>query len=163
MLGKDLLVLVITILFMALPTSSAFKISRISTLTSTIPGSGMDSGGFFSFLSSGGEFSVKLCSGPDNNPRCCWTDVLDNDDNNWELGQVDTFMGRRQIGSCVDFEIGDNLRLTLRHRGNNAGRLVWVKVSPWHQGLAWYCPVDIDLDHSTSHTTDCVLKVNASR
>ena len=139
-------------------STSAFKVSRISTLTSTIPGSGMDSGGFFSFLSKGGEFSVQLCSGTDRQPSCCWTEVLDNDDNNWELGQVDTFIGRRQLGACFGFEIKETLRLTLRHRGNNAGRLSWVQVAPWHRALAWHCPVDVDLDHSSSHTTDCVLK-----
>ena len=146
------------LLLVLLCSTSAFKVSRISTLTSTIPGSGMDSGGFFSFLSKGGEFSVQLCSGTDRQPFCCWTEVLDNDDNNWELGQVDTFIGRRQLGACFGFEIKDTLRLTLRHRGNNAGRLTWVQVAPWHRGLAWHCPVDVDLDHSSSHTTDCVLK-----
>ena len=146
------------LLLVLLCSTSAFKVSRISTLTSTIPGSGMDSGGFFSFLSKGGEFSVQLCSGTDRQPLCCWTEVLDNDDNNWELGQVDTFIGRRQLGTCFGFEIKDTLRLTLRHRGNNAGRLTWVQVAPWHRALAWHCPVDVDLDHSSSHTTDCVLK-----
>jgi len=146
------------LLLVLLCSTSAFKVSRISTLTSTIPGSGMDSGGFFSFLSKGGEFSVQLCSGTDRQPSCCWTEVLDNDDNNWELGQVDTFLGRRQLGTCFGFEIQDTLRLTLRHRGNNAGRLTWVQVAPWHRALAWHCPVDVDLDHSSSHTTDCVLK-----
>merc|ERR1711971_1504948 len=79
MMGKDLpLLLLIILLF---PSSFALTVSRISTLTSTVPGSGMDGGGFFSFFSSGGEFSVMLCSGLDSRPRCCRTDVLDNDDN----------------------------------------------------------------------------------
>ena len=158
MLGKDLLGLLLLLFMLLFPSSFGLTVSRISTLTSTIPGSGMDGGGFFSFFSSGGEFSVQLCSGLDTQPRCCRTDVLDNGDNNWELGQVDTFVGRRQLGSCYGFDIVDNLRLTLRHRGNNAGRLAWVMVSPWHQGLAWFCPVDVDLDYSSSHTVDCTLK-----
>ena len=115
----------------------------------------MDSdNGFFNFFSKDGEFSLQLCS----DTNCCQTEALENEDDNWEVGQVDTFVGRRQLGNCFGFEVGDNLRLTVYHRGKNPGRLTWVRVAPWHQGLVWHCQVDVELGFSSSHTTDCELK-----
>ena len=45
---------------------SSNELTKISTRTSTIPGSGMDTGGWFS---GGGSFSMRICQGN----RCCET------------------------------------------------------------------------------------------
>ena len=75
------------------------RISKISTKTSTIYGSSMDQPSIRFFgLSNGGSYSLIICSGME----CCTTGILDTKDNNWELGQVDWFVGR-QIGSCSQF------------------------------------------------------------
>ena len=58
-----------------------FLVTKISTRTSTIPGSGMDSGGWFD---TGGSFSLRICQ----EFECCDTGFLNTEDDNWELGQV---------------------------------------------------------------------------
>ena len=84
--------------------SNADYVSKISTRTSTIPGSGMDSGSsFVELFSGGGRFSLEICQ----NTRCCDTGTLNTEDDNWELGQVDWFVGK-QIGRCNKFEVGAN-------------------------------------------------------
>ena len=72
---------------MPMPTPTlTLQVSRITSLTSTTPGAGMDKpSSFFSlFSSTGGEFSVRLCS----EGSCCQTGALNTEDDNWELGQV---------------------------------------------------------------------------
>lgn len=150
----QLLLLLQSFLVFLVVSADSFLVSKITALTNTTPGSGMDkpSVSFFGLFSNGGEFSVQLCSGG----QCCQTEALNTKDNNWELGQVDMFVGS-QIDDCFNFPVVDDLSLTLWHRGSNAGRLDWVRVSPWHQNAYWQCDVGVDLDHSSSHTTECRL------
>merc|ERR1711962_110228 len=109
----------------AASTAQSFLVSKISTLTSSIPGSGMDkpSVSFFGY-SNGGTWSMELCS----EEGCCHTGVLNTEDNNWELGQVDLFVGRSQIRDCYNFPVNSTLRLLLQHSGSNAGMLDWVRI-----------------------------------
>ena len=62
-------------------------ITKISTRTSIIPGSGMDSDISFLGLDTGGGFEMRLCGGETR--FCCQTGELNTEDDNWELGQVD--------------------------------------------------------------------------
>jgi len=134
-----------------------FHVTKLSALTSTVSGSGMDKPGLFGW--GGGIFSIRLCS----QGECCVTPHLNTEDNNWELGQVDMFVGSGQIGGCFNFSVSDSLSLTLMHSGSNGGRLDWVRVYPWHSASYWECPVGRDLDHTSSHTAQCTKKLGHHR
>ena len=41
----------------------AMEVVRVTALTSTLPGAGMDSGGLLGWFNTGGEFYMQLCSG----------------------------------------------------------------------------------------------------
>ena len=133
-------------------------ITKISTRTSTIPGSGMDSDFSFFGLDTGGGFEMRLCGGE---AGCCQTGELNTEDDNWELGQVDWFVGR-QIGECEGWAIGDKeteVRLNIQHSGPNAGLLDWVKLHTWDLDREWVCQVGVRLDYDNSYTTTCKLGV----
>ena len=107
MLGPVLLrLLCITVTTAAAPHA----VTKLSAMTSTVPGSGMDSEGAFSFLGldTGGSFAVEICQVTIvmmmmmmmvmmlttmmmmmcQGARCCNTGSLNTEDDNWELGQV---------------------------------------------------------------------------
>ena len=65
-------------------------------------GDGMDGGTFGNQNWGGGRFSFKLCFQDEN--RCCETGKLKTEDNNWEKGQVNYFVGF-QMGDCADFNL----------------------------------------------------------
>ena len=127
-------------------------LTKISTRTSRIPGSGMDQGLKFFGYDSGGSFSMTVCVGG----RCCYTGKLNTEDDNWELGQVDWFVGR-QIGECNRHHLQEeeDVRLILQHEGSNAGRLDWVRLHSWDNWREWRCPVGVRLDHSERHSVTC--------
>ena len=77
-----------------------FSLTKISALTSRIPGSGMDQGITIFGYDSGGSFSVMICQ----REKCCSSGQLNSEDDNWELGQVDWFVGH-QIGDCYGLEL----------------------------------------------------------
>ena len=53
-------------------TVSSLAVTKLSTRTSTLPGSGMDSSGGFLFWQSGGSFSLQLCqAGPPHRHKQC--------------------------------------------------------------------------------------------
>ena len=81
-------------------------LTKISTLTSRIPGSGMDQGLTLPLFGydGGGSFSLLVCVGEEQQ-QCCRTGKLNTEDDNWELGQVDWFVGR------VGWATGDLSRL----------------------------------------------------
>ena len=132
--------------------SKKISLTKISTKTSRIPGSGMDQGITIFGYDSGGSFSVHICQ----RQSCCTTGQLNTEDDNWELGQVDWFVGR-QIGDCYGLELyqGEEVRLVLQHEGSNAGLLDWLKLHSWSGWRWWRCEVGVRLDHSQSHTTLC--------
>ena len=80
MIDKTVLVLLLCLHLTACDVGQ-YVVTKISTRTSTIPGSGMDSGGWFD---TGGSFSLRICQGL----NCCDTGPLNTEDDNWELGQV---------------------------------------------------------------------------
>ena len=129
-----------------------FSLTKISALTSRIPGSGMDQGISIFGYDSGGSYSVVICQGDE----CCATGKLNTEDDNWELGQVDWFVGR-QIGDCEGMELdpGEEVRLVLHHEGSNAGLLDWVRLHSWSDWEEWECEVRVRLDYSNSHSTLC--------
>lgn len=135
-----------------------FTISKVSTKTSSIPGSGMDKPAISLFgWKNGGTYSLTICQGE----RCCKTEELNTEDNNWELGQIDWFVGR-QIGECNNFLINTEstspVVLTLQHEGANAGMLDWVLLHSWHQSFGFYCSVETRLDYTSEHITQCELR-----
>jgi len=130
-----------------------FLVTKVSTRTSTIPGSGMDSGGWFD---TGGSFSLRICQ----EFECCDTGFLNTEDDNWELGQVDWFVGR-QIGVCHNLELSDksSVMVTLQHSGSNAGLLDWVKLHSWDVNKEWTCYIGVRLDYDESHSSRCQLEI----
>ena len=65
-------------------------------------GDGMDGGTFGNKNWGGGRFSFKLCFQDES--RCCETGKLKTEDNNWEKGQVNYFVGF-QMGACENFAL----------------------------------------------------------
>ena len=130
-------------------------LTKISTLTSRIPGSGMDQGLTLPLFGydGGGSFSLLVCVGEH---QCCRTGKLNTEDDNWELGQVDWFVGR-QLGDCNQHHLQADLQVTivLQHEGSNAGLLDWVRLHSWDNWRDWRCQVGVRLDHSQSHTATC--------
>jgi len=140
-----------------------FSIRKLETLTSTLKGSGMDKPSFHLFgLSNGGTYSVEIC----DDHHCCRSDFLNTEDNNWNLGQTDWFVGS-QISNCNGFQVnttptqmdnntvGGGLRLTLLHTGSNSGRLEYIRLHSWHTASSFLCPIDKSLDHTSSVTVMC--------
>ena len=87
MKGQYLKILLLTICLCEKDVICKDVITKISTKTSTIPGSGMDSDFSFFGLDTGGGFEMRLCWGQ---AGCCQTGELNTEENNWELGRVFT-------------------------------------------------------------------------
>ena len=130
-------------------------LTKISPRTSRVPGSGMDQGLTLPVFGydGGGSYSLLVCVGE---TQCCRTGKLNTEDDNWELGQVDWFVGR-QIGDCNQHPLQSDLRVSivLQHEGSNAGRLDWVRLHSWDNWRDWRCEVGVRLDYSQSHTATC--------
>ena len=62
--------------------------------------------------------------------------TLNTEDNNWELGQTDWFVGR-QLGGCNGFPADGPVMLTLQHGGSNAGRLQYIRLHDWHTATTY--------------------------
>lgn len=84
------------------------------------------------------------------------TDRLNTEDNNWEVGQTDWFVGS-QIQGCYRFNIdnGTEVKLMLSHTGSNAGLLEYVRIHSWHTAASYLCPIQTRLDYTSSYTTEC--------
>ena len=87
MKGQYLKILLLTICLCEKDVICKDVITKISTKTSTIPGSGMDSDFSFFGLDTGGGFEMRLCR---DQTGCCQTGELNTEENNWELGIVVT-------------------------------------------------------------------------
>jgi len=110
---------------------------------------GMD-GGHFSY----GEFYMKICSGQN---YCCTTGKLNTEDNNWERGEQNFFIGR-QLGGCESHLLSSNgTDVTIQHRGSDAGKIEWIRLRGSVRGEPQLlCRVDQKLDHDQSTTVPCV-------
>lgn len=135
-----------------------FSIRKIQALTSEKHGSGMDKPkAFLSFFGfhEGGTFSVDIC----DDERCCSTGILNTEDNNWERGKFDWFVGR-QIQECDRFVIKDQtkVKLHLHHEGSNAGSLDYINIHSWHSASSFHCPINRRLDYKSSFTSNCTYE-----
>ena len=78
-------------------------------------GDGMD-GGFMGNKNWGGGrfyFTFRTSEGQE-----CDTGKLNSDEDNWEVGEFNYFVGR-QLGNCAGFDLSNpNMTLTVRHAGN---------------------------------------------
>ena len=143
-------------IFALVSICKCFYISKVSTKTSSIPGSGMDKPKISLFgWKNGGTYSITICQAE----KCCSTSDLNTEDNNWELGQVDWFVGR-QIGECSNFFLNTEtpVILTLEHEGANAGMLDWIQIHSWHLAFGFFCSIQTRLDYSSKHVTQCQLQ-----
>ena len=86
--------------------------------------------------------------------------MLNTDDNNWEVGQTDWFVGT-QIGACNTFKINPIMavKLQLNHRGSNSGRLDFIRIYSWHSAGAFICNIETRLDYTSTHSTLCQFQV----
>jgi len=143
-------------IFVLISFGKCFYVSKISTKTSSIPGSGMDKPKISLFgWKNGGTYSVTICQ----DEVCCSTSDLNTEDNNWELGQVDWFVGR-QVGECSNFSLNTEtpVILTLEHEGANAGMLEWIQIHSWHSVFGFFCSIQTRLDYTSKHVTQCQLQ-----
>ena len=77
-------------------------------------GDGMDGGFMRNKNWGGGRFSFTF-KNPDGQE--CQTGILNTDEDNWEVGETNFFVGR-QIGGCNGFDLfNENLTLTVQHSG----------------------------------------------
>ena len=90
------------------------KLQVIEVLMGSNEGDGMDGGFMGNQHWGGGRFRFTLNNGKDS----CITGKLNTEYDNWEVAEVNRFVGR-QIGGCDGFDIsGPNLTLTVNHKGN---------------------------------------------
>ena len=81
-------------------TETSLRIIRVQM--GNQDGDGMD-GGFLGHQNlGGGRFKFKFCFLEEN--RCCETENLNTDDDNWEKGHVNYFVGQ-QIDECENFPL----------------------------------------------------------
>ena len=77
-------------------------------------GDGMDGGFLRNQNWGGGRFRFTFRTSDD---RECHTGNLNSDEDNWEVGEFNYFVGR-QIGNCAGFDMSNpNMTLTVRHAG----------------------------------------------
>ena len=88
------------------------KILKVKTGSNN--GDGMDGGFMRNKNWGGGRFSFTF-KNPDGQE--CQTGILNTDEDNWEVGETNFFVGR-QIGGCNGFDLSNgNLTLTVQHSG----------------------------------------------
>ena len=110
----DLVVYKIVFSFLIIKTCQTFKNPEFPHTTTWLRilqiqmgnqnGDGMD-GGIFGYRG----FSLKLCF-PKNRNQCCETGNLNSNDDNWEKGQINFFVGH-QLGACQNFPLDSKGKL----------------------------------------------------
>ena len=110
---------------------------------------------FYFFFSGGGEFSFKICQNND----CCDTGELDTQDDNWEVGEANFFVGRTLGTDCKNFRIdGANpLTLKVQHSGNDGGKIENITLTGSKNMLHMYhtCTIGVKLDNDEFHEVEC--------
>ena len=109
----DLVVYKIVFSFLIIKTCQTFKNPEFPHTTTWLrilqiqmenqKGDGMDGGIFGCRSWCGGSFSLKLCF-PKNRNQCCQTGNLNSNDDNWEKGEINYFVGH-QLGACQNFPL----------------------------------------------------------
>ena len=92
--------------------------------------------------------------------QCCQTGPLNTDDDNWERGEVNFFVGR-QLGACENFPINwARIEATLMHRGNDGGRVHHRERSdayPVHDARQT-CFINVKLDGTSDMRVNCTME-----
>ena len=116
-------------------------------------GDGMDGGIFGMRALGGGQFSIDIFQ--DEN---CNTGYLNTEDNNWEVGEVNYFVGR-QLKSCENFKVSHNkeLKVRIKHSGKDGGRIFKVTLFGSNRFFETYhtCLINKKLDDEETHEVTC--------
>lgn len=131
----------------------SFNLRTVKIQMGDQKGDGMDGGVLRNVHLGGGRFELKICSGEKS---CCSTGYLNTEDDNWQRGEVNYFVGR-QLGQCENFPIVEGVNVTLQHTGNDGGRIVQIFLwsSNRHHGNHVECQFHRKLDHDESGVADC--------
>ena len=154
-------VIVITALLFGI--NHAYELRVVKVQMGTQDGDGMD-GGFMDIkFFGGGEFEFEICNLKPKN--CCQTGELNSEDNNWEVGEVNYFIGR-QLGGCKNFNISEEasdqkVTLKVTHSGPDGGKIQNLTLFGSRQLLHTYhtCKINKKLDNSEEDVFDCDEKV----
>ena len=118
-------------------------------------GDGMDGGYWGVQAFGGGKFAMEISQ--DEN---CKTGYLNTEDNNWEVGEVNYFVGR-QMESCENFKILHNkeLKVRIKHSGPDGGRIFKVTLYGSNRFFETHhtCLINKKLDDQESHEVKCKL------
>jgi hypothetical protein len=137
----------------------SFKLRTIKMFIGNNPSDGMNGGSG----RGGGAFKVQISQGSFS----CQSDRLNTKDNNWEIGEINYFVGR-QLGGCEDFTLDEtavnDVELTLKHRGSNGGKIDQIMLWDSMRNLEtnFTCIIGQKLDHSTEYKTVCSMSKPSS-
>ncbi len=141
------------------PASRPLVITSIQFLTADLPGAGMTGGGALGGVGNlfgvTGKFSLTVSG----DRGTCRTGYLDDEENNWQRGRVDTFDGQ-EIGECDRFDAGQSeasafpLEIVLEHEGSNGGHLEWARIND-EAGEAFQCKIQEKLDNDDKRSYQC--------
>lgn len=155
------LCIIFTFAFYEVKGSNANDVLRILKVQmSGARGAGMDGGTMGFLFLNGGKFKIKLCpSFSSLNNQCCETNWLNTDDDNWERGEINFFVGH-QLGACQNFPISDSpIRATLKHKGNDGGHIFnFVLSGSFPSKVQQTCLVNEKLDGRSEKTVTCILE-----
>ena len=102
-----------------------------------------------------GQLDIKVCG----YQHCCFTTHLDNDDTNFERGDLDVFAGPGAIVQCNEFLISDEpygpVEVTVFHEGTDGITLDYVSVRT-DIGLL-NCPINANLDNGDYFNAKCSM------
>ena len=152
------LILIGTLLLVGI--DHAYELRLVKVQMGNEDGDGMD-GGFMDIkFFGGGEFEFEICV--INQPKnCCQTGELNSEDNNWEEGEVNYFIGR-QLGGCKNFNVSKDDRVTLKvtHSGPDGGKIQNVTLFGSRQLLDTHhtCEINKKLDNNEEEVFNCVDK-----
>ncbi len=141
------------------PASRPLVITSIQFLTADLPGAGMTGGGALGGVGNlfgvTGKFSLTVSG----DRGTCRTGYLDDEENNWQRGRVDTFDGQ-EVGECDRFDAGQSeasafpLEIVLEHEGSNGGHLEWARIND-EAGEAFQCKIQEKLDNDDKRSYQC--------
>ena len=149
----------IFLLCISFPSALTFKLRVMKVVMSSDPHSGMDGGMLGKrVFGYGGDFDMTICSPSIGEKQmCCETGELNTNDNNWELGETNFFVGH-QLNKCEDFEISpmNDLSVRIQHQGSDGGKIDHIKLrGSLRNRNELICKVNKKLDDSESVTVHC--------
>ena len=95
---------------------------------------------------------------------CCDTGKLESDDDNWERGEQNFFIGR-QLGGCDSFRMDPDQQITLTviHVGSDSGKIEDILLRGSLRGPQFNCHLDVSLDDDETKTVVCQYQNNAEQ